>query len=52
MTEEKPGVEPGQVTLDMFNELQLEVMHLKAEIARLRGIIDSPDSANEDTSPV
>ncbi|MCH2598115.1 MAG: hypothetical protein MKZ94_01765 [Pirellulales bacterium] len=25
-----------QVTLDMFNELQLEVMQLRAEFARLR----------------
>ncbi|MDB4862660.1 hypothetical protein OAI33_05180 [Pirellulaceae bacterium] len=29
---------PGpQVTLDMFNELQLELMQLRAEFARLRG---------------
>ena len=50
MTEEKPGVEPGQVTRDMFNELQLEVMYLKAEVARLRGLIDSRGADSEETS--
>ena len=29
----------GQVTIDMFNELQLEVMQLRAELAKLRGIV-------------
>ena len=50
MTEEKPGREPGQVTRDMFNELQLEVMYLKAEVARLRGLIDSSGTDSEETS--
>ena len=48
MTEDNPGVEPGQVTRDMFNELQLELMSLKAEVARLRGLLESSDS--EDSS--
>lgn len=29
-----------QVTLDMFNELQLEVMQLHAEFARLRRLLE------------
>jgi hypothetical protein len=41
-------VETGAITRDMFNELQLEVMSLKAEVARLRGLLESSDS--EDSS--
>jgi len=52
MTEEKPDVEPSQVTRDMFNELQLEVMHLKAELARLRSLLDSGDTDSEEAGPV
>ena len=48
MTDEKNAVETGAITLDMFNELQLELMSLKAEVARLRGLLESSDS--EDSS--
>jgi hypothetical protein len=48
MTEEERAVETGAITRDMFNELQLEVMSLKAEVARLRGLLESSDS--EDSS--
>ena len=48
MIEEKIPVETGAITRDMFNELQLEVMSLKAEVARLRGLLESSDS--EDSS--
>ena len=48
MTDEKNAVETGAITRDMFNELQLEVMSLKAEVARLRGLLESSDS--EDSS--
>ena len=33
----------------MFNELQLEVMSLKAEVARLRGLLDATGSDSEDS---
>lgn len=33
----------GQVTIDMFNELQLEVMQLRAELAKLRGVVSAAD---------
>ncbi|MGE3778264.1 MAG: DUF480 domain-containing protein, partial [Pirellulaceae bacterium] len=33
-----PAVTP--VTLDMFNELQVELAELRAEVARLRGVIE------------
>ena len=48
MTTDKTPDQPGYVTRDMFNELQLEVMYLKAEVARLRGLLESSDS--EDSS--
>jgi hypothetical protein len=48
MTEEERAVETGAITRDMFNELQLELMSLKAEVARLRGLLESSDS--EDSS--
>ena len=48
MTEEERAVETGAIPRDMFNELQLEVMSLKAEVARLRGLLESSDS--EDSS--
>jgi hypothetical protein len=48
MTEEERAMETGAITRDMFNELQLEVMSLKAEVARLRGLLESSDS--EDSS--
>ena len=51
MTEEERAVETGAITRDMFNELQLEVMHLKAELARLRSLLDSGDTDSEDTGP-
>lgn len=37
---------PADVTVDMFNELQLELMTLKAEVARLRNLLD--DDPQED----
>ena len=49
MTDEKELAEPGWITRDMFNELQLEVMSLKAEVARLRGLLDSMGSESEDS---
>jgi hypothetical protein len=45
MTTDKTPDQPGYVTRDMFNELQLEVMYLKAEVARLRAILDTQKSA-------
>ncbi len=36
--------------MDMFNELQLEVMYLKAEVARLRGLVDSRGADGEEAS--
>ena len=38
----------GQVTIDMFNELQLEVMQLRAELAKLRGIVAAVDDQEVD----
>ena len=35
-----PSVSSGGVTLDMFNELQLEVAHLRAELARVKQVLD------------
>ena len=49
MTDEKELTETGWITRDMFNELQLEVMSLKAEVARLRGLLDSTGSESEDS---
>lgn len=36
----RPDVSRGGVTLDMFNELQLEVAELRAEVSRLRTRLD------------
>jgi len=49
MTDEKDLTETGWITRDMFNELQLEVMSLKAEVARLRGLLDATGSDSEDS---
>ncbi len=49
MTDEKELTETGWITRDMFNELQLEVMSLKAEVSRLRGLLDSTGSESEET---
>jgi uncharacterized protein YceH (UPF0502 family) len=35
---------PSGVTLDMFHELQLEVVELRAEVSRLRGIVQEWES--------
>jgi hypothetical protein len=41
-----PGA--GRVTLDMFNELQVEVAELRAEVARLRSALEqSTDSSGQ-----
>ena len=50
MTEEERAVETGAITRDMFNELQLELMSLKAEVARLRGLLEATHSDSEDNS--
>ena len=36
-----------QVTLDMFNELQLEVMQLRAELAKLRTRLEQIEQSSE-----
>ena len=36
-----------QVTLDMFNELQLEVMQLRAEFAKLRTRLEQIEQSSE-----
>ncbi len=36
-----------QVTLDMFNELQLEVLQLRAEFAKLRNQVEQQNAAND-----
>ncbi|MFL2869779.1 MAG: hypothetical protein ACJZ8O_03435 [Pirellulaceae bacterium] len=42
------AVSDGQVTIDMFNELQLEVMQLRAELAKLRGVVAAEDDQEVD----
>lgn len=42
------AVSDGLVTVDMFNELQLEVMQLRAELSRLRDAVAVTDNVDVD----
>jgi|GEM_PF-1834494 hypothetical protein len=49
MSDQQPDEPTRYITLDMFNELQLEVMTLKAEVARLREMVEAasgPDGSS------
>ena len=41
---------PEYITVDMFNELQLELHQLRAEFVRLRNQIEAVDEPGDDNS--